>query len=1079
MPVVRAKLLTATLRSLQTSFSFIFVANSKHNQRVFNSCQNTTRSVEESKEKIVQRSSTLFSRVNSTSTFFGSVEGMATPSPSWLQETALNFEAIARHHGQPVVVSLPAINDNGIPESVSPERYDFTFETKQDDNTLTQLYSWQHLASESGLFHQKNALPSSLLWRVVNGGTLTIHCVDSTRPKHVPRNRPLAAIHFHFPSKIRPNCIGISETSTGTNLYVLTEDCALYNISLSEDVLSGEIKNPTTLAEKVHTHRPLFMQARFGQGKLSLDRPHFMYVFPSAEGIVFGMQDGTLHLYNPYGMNPYCFAYIDFSAARFTGDATLRKTIKTWIPTWSGHNPSYPAHIVISSIASTKHSVLFTISADQRLRIWSLEKTQFLKEYDLTSSPATAGRLLLQPPQKLLSLDDTHDHDEYLFYLLTYNPLEEGQFVLWGGEHNSGAFTGLTCLQDPFKPVTPAGAHWRISDFFLAIVKTVSDPQGPLMQTTYDRTLRLWVSWKSYYTSYLQYTDIRDPTKWVTIMSDSSENHEEEIENSVEFWLDRITKPGRFSDAVLLTALNIYQSRILAPDQQRDLSSFSRVPRKDLLSEIIGRKDKLNVNQHSGQLDFEKYRQDLSLDFSQFEKTCVQLANVGDEIRGLSFDPITGEVFVVKADGISMIRNLSGAEILSWGATGSDGQFEDVIQGEMIKGTLYGDFKDQNVRCQVVALARAAYKFRCAVAGSTLGDITAGLLEEVMSDSTFSVEDRLWAFFDKYLSDDTFAQSGLKEEVKAALAVVSELSAAFKVLLEILSTDICQDDTVVPLQLLSSVWGEVVTAGITGTVSARWTLLRDLAILSAWMYSTEDEIVEGNLRKAFEEYWSQCLQSFKGVNMLRHLADAEIGPLLSRQSPEEQISDMHLDDTVDIIQLPSRTTGLRYLVEASLDSSGVGLNYISLPAPMSLSLVIASVLTQINFYEGYSGMAIRIVSHFICLGANIEASRFARYLPNTPVGGYVWGHVLLQNGQWDKASSWFNRVAPILAKSGRADDLEYAKVVLRGRESDGIGRGLRSYYQHIAKLFNGKHAHSQTIHFCQKALATASEVLAF
>src|SRR5271163_873086 len=227
---------------------------------------------------------------------------MANPSPSWLQETSLSFEAIARHHGPPLVVYLPAINDNGIPESLSSERYDFTFERKQDDNSLTQQYSWQHVASESGLYHQKNALPSSLLWRVVNGGTLTIHCVDSTRPKHVPRNRPLAAIHFRCPSKIRPNCIGISETSTGTNLYVLTEDCALYNISLSEDVLSGEVKNPTTLAERVQVHRPLFLQARFGQGKLAVDPPHFMHVFPSAEGIVFAMQDGTLNLYNPCGM---------------------------------------------------------------------------------------------------------------------------------------------------------------------------------------------------------------------------------------------------------------------------------------------------------------------------------------------------------------------------------------------------------------------------------------------------------------------------------------------------------------------------------------------------------------------------------------------------------------------------------------------------------------------------------------------------------------------------------------------------------------------------------------------------------
>src|SRR6202035_5861778 len=167
----------------------------------------------------------------------------------------------------------------------------------------------------------------------------------------------------------------------------------------------------------------------------------------------------------------------DYGVVRFTGDATFRKALKTWIPTWSGHNPSYPAHIVLSTVASTKHSLLFTVSADQRLRIWSLDKSQFIKEYDITSSQATSGRLLPQPPAHLLALDDTHDHGEYLFYLLTYNPLEDGQFILWGGKlNNHGMFIELAQLQEPFKPVTPEGSTgiWNISDFFLAEVKTMT-----------------------------------------------------------------------------------------------------------------------------------------------------------------------------------------------------------------------------------------------------------------------------------------------------------------------------------------------------------------------------------------------------------------------------------------------------------------------------------------------------------------------------------------------------------------------------------------------------------------------------
>src|SRR5277367_3766851 len=57
------------------------------------------------------------------------------------------------------------------------------------------------------------------------------------------------------------------------------------------------------------------------------------------------------------------------------------------------------------------------------------------------------------------------------------------------------------------------------------------------------------------------------------------------------------------------------------------------------------------------------------------------------------------------------------SQYLQWGAMGSDGHFLVVVYGENIRGTLYGDFKGIKVRAQVVALARAAFKFRCAIAG--------------------------------------------------------------------------------------------------------------------------------------------------------------------------------------------------------------------------------------------------------------------------------------------------------------------------------------------------------------------------
>jgi hypothetical protein len=227
---------------------------------------------------------------------------MSTASPSWLKETPLLFEDIARHHASPVTIYLPTINDNGQAESVSHEEYDISPPT-EDNATATTEYQWKHLAQESGIHYRNNTRTSrALLWRTVSGGTLTIHCADGSRSKDVPRNRPLPTFHFRFPVKIQPNCIGFSDFNSTTILYVLTEDCVLYNIPLPDHCFSGESRRTDSITDGIVTHRPLFLQARFGQGKPSLEIPHFMHVLRDFNSIIFAMQDGTLHQYDPKGM---------------------------------------------------------------------------------------------------------------------------------------------------------------------------------------------------------------------------------------------------------------------------------------------------------------------------------------------------------------------------------------------------------------------------------------------------------------------------------------------------------------------------------------------------------------------------------------------------------------------------------------------------------------------------------------------------------------------------------------------------------------------------------------------------------
>ena len=224
--------------------------------------------------------------------------------PSWLKEMPLRFEAIARHHLPALNVFLPALNNRGDTEYPLLTQYDFDVPSTSSakDPAFDKEYQWTHLAQDSGVFSSRQPFfPRSLLWRVVAGGTLTIHAIDSVRPRTAPRNRTCAAIHFRFPVKLRPNCIGFYEDENRILIYALTEDCVLYILPLTWEDLRGENKRAETIVEAAKFHRPLFLQARFGQGKVSLEMPHFMYVLPNSEQIIFAMQDGSIHQYHPGG----------------------------------------------------------------------------------------------------------------------------------------------------------------------------------------------------------------------------------------------------------------------------------------------------------------------------------------------------------------------------------------------------------------------------------------------------------------------------------------------------------------------------------------------------------------------------------------------------------------------------------------------------------------------------------------------------------------------------------------------------------------------------------------------------------
>ena len=85
-------------------------------------------------------------------------------------------------------------------------------------------------------------------------------------------------------------------------LNVLTEDCILYTITLYDTAFTGDKRGAESIMEGIAVQRPLFMLARFGAGKLSLDVPHSMHPVQNTPTLIFAMQDGSLQVYNTEGI---------------------------------------------------------------------------------------------------------------------------------------------------------------------------------------------------------------------------------------------------------------------------------------------------------------------------------------------------------------------------------------------------------------------------------------------------------------------------------------------------------------------------------------------------------------------------------------------------------------------------------------------------------------------------------------------------------------------------------------------------------------------------------------------------------
>ena len=187
--------------------------------------------------------------------------------------------------------------------SSSPSSQRGTTTEKQRD--IEAIFSYSNLARAASIFFRRDeASPRSILYRVLEDWeVLSIQAVDVVDDV----NEPTSGLHtaapvlrFHFPEKIRDNCVAFADVPNKDDLkvYVMTVVNTLYTLTLKGGTLRDGGGTVATRAgrgggiglgnlqesEYCKTYYP---------STFSLHSPHFL-VAVDHERILVSLQDGTL-----------------------------------------------------------------------------------------------------------------------------------------------------------------------------------------------------------------------------------------------------------------------------------------------------------------------------------------------------------------------------------------------------------------------------------------------------------------------------------------------------------------------------------------------------------------------------------------------------------------------------------------------------------------------------------------------------------------------------------------------------------------------------------------------------------------
>lgn len=699
------------------------------------------------------------------------------------------------------------------------------------------------------------------------------------------------------------------------------------------------------------------------------------------------------------------------------------------------------------------NTLLFTVSVNHTLKVWSYERQQLLHASDLVNQLPTDSNIktLLHPtPARLLVVISSTLNRSHLFYLVTFSPVSTGTFKFWIGH---GDATGrFTHLEDIFKDHTfdamppTASSVWIISDFRVT----------PVSEAALG-THNLWILWKSNTSFKIQNLQFNMETlpetwsQWVTSTTDSLHSVPGKSPltpsygDATERWMEWIFYPERFPASVIEAALGIYEQHFSRAQNIRTSKSMTLQAR---VGKIVASAVEIQRSK-DGNVNLDKYRHDVGLQWDRFVRLCVELDRQRGEALSLVADCKMDYIWTVNADGLTALRECTEAEMIVHNQTAPKEIYQLLTDRTP---SFFGAGMSANELAEAILLIRAASDLMGSLQLEEVEQCIIALQEETLQDPMISLNDRMWSLFERCITGRVPRHALGKIDNAIAMIVSPEHTIR-----SILSSIFCPKRESGPLRL-TEFGTRVLLKGTQEIVNINNTILLNLAFLVIIATSSNDAPETGISNG--EELFFQIMNCFKEYEILKWMTRKSI-PIQEHATAEDvltaTLSGLRVSDILDTETIVKSGSVLQLVFSDSIPT-----------ADLSYSLTIRNLISTLNLSSEQG--VLNVASALLRTEAVLLAMEFQKFLPNTYWGCYLKGRIYMKNGDYEKAAISFKKSAAGLGFPIDQHPNTALRDVIGESELQAFGSGMPQYYMHIAKLYEDCEAWGLVADFCRAAL---------